>query len=41
MPTCLPDGSLPPLPPGRYAATTFSVNSELPVPSPTPVTVTP
>lgn len=41
MPTCPADGSLPPLRLGRYAATTFSVNPELPVPAPTSVTVTP
>lgn len=41
LPACSPDGSLPPLPPGQYAATTSSVSSGLPVPAATSVTVTP
>ena len=37
---CSPDGSMPPLPPGRYAATTFAVTANVPVPAPVMMTVT-
>lgn len=41
MPACEQDGSMPPLPAGRYQATTVSVSPDLPVPARVPVTVTP
>jgi hypothetical protein len=40
-PACLADGSLPPLPAGRYELMTTAVSPELPVPAPVAVTVTP
>ena len=40
-PQCTRDGSMPPLPPGRYQAATAAVSPDLPVPAPVPVTVTP
>ncbi|SES48915.1 hypothetical protein SAMN05216199_0245 [Pedococcus cremeus] len=41
MPACERDGSMAPLPAGRYQATTVSVSPDLPVPARVPVTVTP
>lgn len=40
MPACERDGSMPPLPSGRYHATTVSVSPDLPVPTSVSVTVT-
>jgi len=40
-PACLPDGKMPGLPPGQYAVTTFSLSSDVPLPAPVMVTVTP
>jgi hypothetical protein len=39
MPRCQPDGRPPPLPPGRYQATTFAANDAVPVPPPVTVRV--
>ena len=41
MASCLPNGSMPGLPPGRYAATTWGVAHQVPVPAPIKVTVKP
>lgn len=40
MASCGSDGALPPLAPGRYAATTVAVSPDVPVPGPAAVTVT-
>lgn len=42
-PACLPTGSprFPPLPPGKYEATTFEAGTAVPVPAPIAVTVVP
>jgi hypothetical protein len=39
VPTCLPSGGLPPLPPGEYRATLVDSSTQLPSPPPIPVEV--
>jgi hypothetical protein len=41
VPTCLPSGAVPPLPPGEYRATLVDRSSQLPSPPPVPVQVQP
>jgi len=41
MPACLPNGKMPGLPPGRYAATAWGVTDQVTVPAPISVTVKP
>lgn len=41
VPACLPDGSMPGLPPGSYAVTAMAVSDEVPIPAPIFVRVTP
>lgn len=41
MPACMPDGSMPGIPPGKYAVTTWVETDQVRVPDPVTVTVTP